>query len=102
MSTRSDVSTHHRTNGRQLIDDGRDVSWMRRALCANTPGLTDEAFFPERGESTREAKAVCAQCPVREACLEYGLGERFGIWGGMSERQRQRVRRQRRQQRRAA
>jgi WhiB family redox-sensing transcriptional regulator len=75
---------------------------MGRALCANTPGLTDEAFFPERGESTREAKAICRQCPVRDQCLEYGLGEHFGIWGGTSGRERQRIRRQRRQQRRAA
>lgn len=84
--------------GRQLIDDGRDVSWMRRAACANTPGLVDSMFFPERGESTAEAKAICRQCPVRAECLEYGLGEFWGIWGGTSEQERRRIRRQRRQQ----
>ena len=48
-------------------------------------------------DSTREAKEVCRGCIVREDCLEYALlnGEKFGIWGGMSERERRRIRRQR-------
>jgi len=52
---------------------------------------------PRRGASTREAKEVCRGCVVREDCLEYALanGEKFGIWGGMSERERRRIRRQR-------
>ena len=56
-----------------------------------------DLFFPERGASTREAKEVCRACVVRQECLEYALanGEKFGIWGGMSERERRRVRRQR-------
>jgi WhiB family redox-sensing transcriptional regulator len=47
-------------------------------------------FFPERGASTREAKAVCAGCPVRVECLDYALGNsiKYGIWGGLSEHQR--------------
>jgi WhiB family transcriptional regulator, redox-sensing transcriptional regulator len=54
-------------------------------------------FFPERGASTKEAKSVCHGCEVRPECLEYALrhGEKFGIWGGMSERERRRLRRQR-------
>ena len=54
-------------------------------------------FFPERGASTREAKEVCRGCVVLGDCLEYALdhGEKFGIWGGMSERERRRLRRQR-------
>lgn len=45
----------------------------------------------------REAKEVCRGCVVRQDCLEYALahGEKFGIWGGMSERERRRVRRAR-------
>lgn len=82
----------------RLADDDRDRSWMRRGLCANTPGLVDAVFFPERGESTSEAKAICRQCPVQPECLEYGLGEVWGIWGGTSEKDRKRIRRQRRQQ----
>ena len=53
--------------------------------------------FPKRGASTREAKSVCAGCEVKDDCLEYALvnGEKFGIWGGLSERERRRLRRQR-------
>lgn len=72
-------------------DDG-PLSWQERALCAQTD---PEAFFPEKGGSTREAKAVCGSCEVRAECLEYALenDERFGIWGGMSERERRRYKR---------
>jgi WhiB family transcriptional regulator, redox-sensing transcriptional regulator len=72
-----------------------DESWRLDALCAETD---PEAFFPEKGGSTREAKRVCASCPVRMECLEFALGndERFGIWGGLSERERRRLRLQRR------
>ena len=64
---------------------------------ANCLGVDPDLFFPERGASTREAKAVCRACVVREECLEYALvnGEKFGIWGGLSERERRRLRRQR-------
>jgi len=61
-----------------------------RALCAQTD---PEAFFPEKGGSTREAKKVCTGCEVRAECLEYALknDERFGIWGGLSERERRKL-----------
>lgn len=76
------------------IFEGPDRSWQARANCM---GVDPELFFPERGASTREAKAVCRGCVVREDCLEYAIanGEKFGIWGGMSERERRRVRRSR-------
>jgi WhiB family redox-sensing transcriptional regulator len=66
--------------------------WHDDALCAQTD---PEAFFPEKGGSTREAKKICAGCPVRAECLESALAndERFGIWGGLSERERRRLRR---------
>ena len=66
--------------------------WQNRANCM---GVDPELFFPERGASTREAKEVCRGCVVREDCLEYSLanGEKFGIWGGLSERERRRIRR---------
>lgn len=68
--------------------------WQEEANCL---GVDPDLFFPERGASTREAKAVCAGCEVRVDCLEYALanGEKFGIWGGLSERERRRLRRQR-------
>lgn len=67
-------------------------SWQDRALCAQTD---PEAFFPEKGGSTREAKKICLGCEVRYECLEYALAhdERFGIWGGLSERERRRLKR---------
>lgn len=74
--------------------DAEDVemSWQERALCAQTD---PEAFFPEKGGSTREAKKVCVSCEVRSECLEYALqnDERFGIWGGLSERERRKLKR---------
>ena len=73
-------------------DDEGPLSWQERALCAQTD---PEAFFPEKGGSTREAKKVCTQCEVRAECLEYALAndERFGIWGGLSERERRKLKR---------
>ncbi len=77
-----------------FFEDGLDRSWQRRANCM---GVDPELFFPERGASTREAKEVCRGCVVREDCLEFAIAnsEKFGIWGGMSERERRRVRRAR-------
>jgi WhiB family redox-sensing transcriptional regulator len=71
-------------------DDETELSWQERSLCAQTD---PEAFFPEKGGSTREAKKVCIGCEVRAECLEYALAhdERFGIWGGLSERERRKL-----------
>lgn len=70
-----------------------DGTWREAALCAQTD---PEAFYPDKGGSTREALAVCRRCPVQGPCLEYALvhDERFGIWGGTTERQRRRLRRE--------
>jgi WhiB family redox-sensing transcriptional regulator len=72
--------------------EGDAQSWQEQALCAETD---PEAFFPEKGGSTREAKKICTGCEVKAQCLEYALAndERFGIWGGLSERERRRLRR---------
>ncbi|NHC13108.1 WhiB family transcriptional regulator [Motilibacter deserti] len=79
----------------ELTADEQDeeLRWQERALCAQTD---PEAFFPEKGGSTREAKKVCLSCEVRSECLDYALAhdERFGIWGGLSERERRKLRRQ--------
>src|SRR6476469_2154188 len=74
--------------------DSEAKGWQDLANCL---GVDPDLFFPERGASTREAKEVCRGCVVRGECLEYALanGEKFGIWGGMSERERRRIRRQR-------
>jgi len=76
-------------------DDGDDpLAWQVDALCAQTD---PEAFFPEKGGSTRDAKRICTGCEVKAQCLDYALqnDERFGIWGGLSERERRRLRRTR-------
>lgn len=67
-----------------------NLDWQEFALCAQTD---HEAFFPDKGGSTREAKQVCGNCEVRIECLDYALNkdERFGIWGGLSERERRKL-----------
>ena len=74
----------------ELVTPAEDLSWQEAALCAQTD---PDAFFPEKGGSTREAKRVCLGCEVQAECLAYALehGERFGIWGGLSERERRRL-----------
>jgi WhiB family redox-sensing transcriptional regulator len=69
------------------------ADFMADGLCAQTD---PEAFFPEKGGSVRDAKAICRRCPVIAACLDYALAsdERFGVWGGMSERERHALRRE--------
>ena len=62
-------------------------AWMGDAVCAQTD---PEVFFPEKGASSHEARRVCRGCDVSRECLEFALrtGQRFGVWGGVSERQR--------------
>jgi WhiB family transcriptional regulator, redox-sensing transcriptional regulator len=71
------------------------LTWRNRAACR---GVDPDVFYPASDEETEVAKAICAQCPVREACLEYALAnrERDGVWGGATERERRRMIRQRR------
>ncbi|MFC8273700.1 WhiB family transcriptional regulator [Streptomyces sp. NPDC057271] len=67
-----------------------DMSWQENALCAQAG---PEFFFPAPGSSTREAKQLCGACEGRVACLQYALehDERFGVWGGLSEKERGRL-----------
>ena len=76
---------------RSTADDEGTLGWQADALCSQTD---PEAFFPEKGGSTRDAKRICSSCDVRAECLEYALenDERFGIWGGLSERERRKLR----------
>ncbi|MFB7862948.1 MULTISPECIES: WhiB family transcriptional regulator [unclassified Streptomyces] len=69
-----------------------DLSWQEDALCAQAG---PEFFFPAPGSSTREAKLLCGACEGRVACLEYALAhdERFGVWGGLSEKERIKLKR---------
>lgn len=96
-SLESDLQ-HTGPNAGALMSLVNAAPWTRDALCAQTD---PEAFYPEKGGSTREAKQVCLECPVRFECLEEALDhdERFGIWGGLSERERRKLQRARRARR---
>jgi WhiB family redox-sensing transcriptional regulator len=61
--------------------------WMEEALCAY---VDPEMWFPEKGGNNKDARAICAVCPVIDSCREYALKnhERFGIWGNTSEKER--------------
>jgi WhiB family redox-sensing transcriptional regulator len=76
----------------QILTEVREMSWADQALCAET---WPDAFFPEKGDSTREAKAVCCRCDVRTQCLAYALEHSapedvgwWGVWGGLSAQER--------------
>jgi WhiB family transcriptional regulator, redox-sensing transcriptional regulator len=66
--------------------------WYEQAACLDKDA---DCFFPEKGGSTRAAKRICQTCSVQTECLDYALAndERFGIWGGLSERERRRLKR---------
>lgn len=70
---------------------GEPEDWREQGVCAQTD---PEVFFPEKGGSTKEAKAMCVGCEVKAECLDWAMAnnERFGIWGGLSERERRRLR----------
>lgn len=71
-----------------------DLAWQDLANCR---GADPDLFFPERGASTRTAKSICRECSVQDQCLEFAIvsSEKFGIWGGLSERDRRKIRRER-------
>jgi WhiB family redox-sensing transcriptional regulator len=68
---------------------------MREGRCRAWPAST---FFPSDGVGVEIARQICADCPVREPCLEYALQNHIdhGVWGGASERERRRIARRRR------
>ena len=75
--------------------------WRQDAACRD---LDTAIFFPDTDEDAATALAVCASCPVREACLEFALLTRQddGVWGGLTENERRRVRRRRQEAARKA
>jgi WhiB family redox-sensing transcriptional regulator len=78
-----------------LTNPRTDTAWRDEAACR---GVDTNVFFPVTDEEADEAKAICTDCVVRQACLEYALAnrERDGVWGGATERERRRIVRQRR------
>ena len=74
-----------------LVDLIERPEWMQSAACR---GMDTALFYPTVGEPGTAAKRVCAGCPVAAECLAYAvnLGEHHGIWGGVAEKQRRRIR----------
>ncbi len=72
-----------------------EESWMVDAKCRD---MIPAVFFPSDGMGVEIARTICADCPVKAACLEYALVNRVdhGVWGGTSERERRRIARRRR------
>lgn len=72
-----------------------DTKWMTRGRCVS---VSPSRFFPSDGAGVEAARKICADCPVKEPCLEHALTNRIdhGVWGGCSERERRRILKRRR------
>jgi WhiB family transcriptional regulator, redox-sensing transcriptional regulator len=105
LRSRTDEIERVRKEGQAVIaaskkpepkQDNTSLEWKQRGACN---GLDPAIMYPNRGDTlgSRKAKAICGGCVVRGMCLEYSMsnGEKFGIWGGMSERERRLLRRRR-------
>lgn len=76
------------------VKPGLSLAWQADAECLSA---NPRLFYPARGEDTTPAKAICARCPVKAQCLDFAIEnvEKFGIWGGTSEKERRVIRRDR-------
>lgn len=95
------IKNQQRFTTRRHIPTSDEPDWMDQANCR---GMDPDVWFPARGESLARQRAICAACTVRDQCLEYALahGMNHGVWGGQSERERRRIRRDRNRQERAS
>ncbi len=91
-----------------VADVVEELEWQEEAACNSYPNVV---FFGEEGESElerqareRRAKAVCRQCPVLESCLEFAMetNQKYGIWGGLTDKERASLKRRRARARRAS
>ena len=87
--------TPHPTDMLPTTTDDTPRTWHHAAACR---GMPTALWFPARGEQIGHAKAICATCPVLDPCRQHGIDEheRFGIWGGLTERERRHTRRRER------
>jgi WhiB family redox-sensing transcriptional regulator len=83
------------TTSISTVGTSRPSHWRQYARCL---GSDPDVFHPHTDDPADEAKAICAICPVREPCLEYAITarEKQGVWGGLTEKERRRLIRQRR------
>lgn len=75
-----------------------ETEWQAQAACRGADSSLQSLFFPERGENVHPAvRATCDSCPVQVECLRYAMDthQRFGVWGGLSTRERERFARKR-------
>ncbi len=84
------MNEQNQTERREEKSPGEDYVWQVDASCR---GVDAELFFPATEEAAGTAKAICETCPVRLACLAFALerNERFGVWGGLTEKERARL-----------
>lgn len=75
-------------------------NWRAEAICASGD-IETAVFFSDMKSSIETAKEICASCAVRSDCLEYAMsaGEKFGVWGGLTVKERRRLSRYRAQER---
>lgn len=68
-----------------------DARWNEAGACF---GMDTNIFYPERGWSAAPAKRICSDCPIRLECLSWAMEhtQRIGIWGGLNENERDRLR----------
>jgi WhiB family redox-sensing transcriptional regulator len=98
VKARSTLEFSPGASGSLLAAEERsEADWQDAAQCATAD---PEAWFPAKGGDSSPAKRICMRCPVRQPCLEYALenADRFGIWGGKSERERRKILRDREKQ----
>ena len=86
---------------RESLEQLRDSKWLQDAACQDVDDAS--IFFSHNGhteglQDVYEAKLYCAECPVREECLDHAMtnNERYGIWGGLDEKERRRLKRDQR------
>lgn len=88
------------TGPTRFLTEYDPAEWMRNAACKGRNG--DGKFFPAQGENRKweAAKAICDRCPVQAECLDYAFrhGQHFGVWGGLSERERKKLKKRRRRE----
>jgi len=77
-----------------VLNPEPELDWRLLGTCRQ---VDPELWYPDKGASVKDPKRVCRSCPVRDQCLEYAMDhdERYGVWGGLSERERRRLRRTR-------
>ena len=92
-----------------MVESDEQLEWQEDAACRTHDnmlffGADDGESELERQSREAQAKAVCHSCPVRESCLEFAMdtNQRYGIWGGYTDKERGSLKRRRARARRAS